>query len=379
MGRDITFLPPSLDADSSARVDCEDRNPPHLPPRGQSHVELWPSTVSIGGDPEYDHFMYAAMAADTHRNDFLLRAFQRSLKGLTVVDVGTGQQATLALLALQAGARKVYAIELLEKPAYRAALLVRKLGLTDRISVIWGDAQAVYLPEPVDACVSDNLGNIGGAEGWDLLLQSARHLVKPGGQFIPGRCQTLVAGVQMPRSLVNNPRFNPVARYYAGRLFERAGYRFDLRLAVSGLQRSMINSTADVFEEINFNEEPVHESRGEIVLTILRDSMLDGFALWVRVETIPGETFESIDKSTASWMPVYFPVFDPPISVRAGDTIRATASSNLADDRINRDYHLAGTVCAKGKPAIEFRHASYCYKPAVSANSFYRRLLRNVW
>ena len=160
------------------------------------------STVSVGAEPEFDDFMYAAMAADTPRNDFLLRTFQRTLEGMTVVDVGTGQLATLALLALKAGARKVYAIELLEEPAWRATSLVRKLGLSDRISVIQGDAPAINLPEPVDVCVSDNLGNIGGAEGWDLLLHSARHLVKPGGLVIPGRCQTMVAGVQMPRSLL---------------------------------------------------------------------------------------------------------------------------------------------------------------------------------
>jgi len=80
---------------------------------GGSPVQVWPSTVSVGRDPEFDYFMYRAMARDISRNNFLLRTFQRTLKGMTVVDVGTGQLATLALLDLKAGATKVYAVELL--------------------------------------------------------------------------------------------------------------------------------------------------------------------------------------------------------------------------------------------------------------------------
>ena len=56
-----------------------------------------------------------------------------------MLDIGTGQDALLARLALAAGARKVYAVEVIPEAAARATQLVRDLGQADRIEVICGD------------------------------------------------------------------------------------------------------------------------------------------------------------------------------------------------------------------------------------------------
>ena len=51
---------------------------------------------------------------------------------------------------MEAGARRVYALERLEPAYLQARELVERLGLDDRIIVIHGDATETRLPEPVD-------------------------------------------------------------------------------------------------------------------------------------------------------------------------------------------------------------------------------------
>ena len=339
-------------------------------------MELWPSTPSAGGEQDYDDFVYAAMTNDKPRNDFFLRAFRQALGGKVVVDIGTGKDAILARLAIEAGARKVYAIELLERPAQQAAALVNKLGVAERIVVIQGDARLVELPEKADACICENLGHIGGAEGSDLILDYARRLVKAGGLFIPGRCTTLVAAVTMPEKFLRDPHFNELGAHYADQLFARAGYKYDLRLAATGVSRALLSSTEDVFEEIDFREPAIREYEREVRLTITRDSRIDGFVLWLKIEAVPGEVFETL-ANQGSWLPVYLPAFDPPIAVRAGDVIHATVRGTLAENAINRDYRIAGHVQRPDGQRSEFDYASHHYKALYRQTPFYQRLFRD--
>ena len=154
-----------------------------------SEVELWPSSPSSGGDPYYDDVLYTAMSRDASRHKAYRGAFEKTVRGKVVVDIGTGRDALLARMCIEAGARKVYAIEMLEKWAGHAESLVTQLGLSDKIIVIHGRSQDVQLPEKVDVCVSENVGHIGGAEGCDVIFTDARRLLKPESAIIPSRAK----------------------------------------------------------------------------------------------------------------------------------------------------------------------------------------------
>src|SRR5262249_11483926 len=148
-------------------------------------VGLWPSSPSAGSELIYDDVLYNAMTLDKARHDCYRRAFQKVARDKIVVDIGTGRDALLARMCVEAGARKVYAIEILERPAQQAKALVEKLGLSDKIIVIHGKGQEVQLPELADICVSENVGHIGGAEGCDVILDDARkRFLKLGGLLI---------------------------------------------------------------------------------------------------------------------------------------------------------------------------------------------------
>ena len=125
---------------------------------GKEKVELWPS---IGEYPVYDELIYHGLSSDEHRNAKYKAALEGLVVGKVVVDVGTGADAVLARLAVDAGARKVYAVEVFEPACRRAQATVERLGLGDRITVVRGDARTVELPEKADVCVSEIVEAIG--------------------------------------------------------------------------------------------------------------------------------------------------------------------------------------------------------------------------
>ena len=346
-------------------------------PATKSVLRLWPSSPSADAGQTYDELSYAAMTNDRVRNAFFLRAYREALVGKTVVDIGTGKDAILARLAIEAGAKQVFAIELLERPARQAQELVRSLGLEDRIVVLTGDSRELALPEPAQACISDNLGHIGGAEAWDLILDDVRRrYLTPGALIIPGRCTTLCAATSLPPEFLTDPRFDELGGIYARDLFARAGYKYDLRLSITGLRRDLLSSTEDAFEILDFNAPAQPGFARGVRLEITRDGRIDGLALWLAVETIPGQELDALGQKTC-WMPVYLPAFYPGLDVQAGDVIAATVRGELAENGICRDYHIAGEVRRKGHPALPFDFDSYHYQRGYRQSPFYRHLFRD--
>lgn len=77
-------------------------------------------------------------------------------KDKVVLDVGAGS-GILSFFALQAGAKKVYAVEA-SSMAKHAQLLVQTNNLGGRVEVIAGKIEEIELPEPVDIIVSEPMG-----------------------------------------------------------------------------------------------------------------------------------------------------------------------------------------------------------------------------
>lgn len=146
---------------------------------------------------------YQSMRDDVPRTSKFKSAIQRRLAGTreaTVVDIGTGPFALLAVFAARAGARKVYAIEKNSEAATMAKALVAREGLEDRIQVIEGDSMQVVLPERVDLIVSELIGSIATQEGVEPIIRDARkRFLKPSSRcdgMIPARCQTCIAPIE---------------------------------------------------------------------------------------------------------------------------------------------------------------------------------------
>jgi len=335
-----------------------------------SQIELWPSVAEFF---VYDEFLYYALTNDQRRNHSYKVAINQLVKDKVVVDIGTGKDAILARFCAEASARKIYAIEMSEKSYNLAKACINNLGLSDKITLIFGDATKVNLPEMADVCVSEIVGPIGGVEGAAVILNNARRFLKEDGVMIPARSITKIAGVCLPDELLHNPGFTEIPAYYTHKIFEQVGYPFDLRLCLKNFSKSRIISTSSNFEDLNFTATIDTEYSLEVNLTILKDSRLDGFLVWLNLHTIEGEVIDIIEDEYC-WLPVYFPVFSPGIKVSQGDKIKAICSGLLCDNNLNPDYKIEGSVIRKTGEKIEFTYYSYHYKKRFKETPFYKSL-----
>jgi len=142
--------------------------------------------------------MHQIMLSDRRRMDIYAQALAAAIApGDVVVDVGAGTLA-LSLLALEAGAGHVYAIEADAHLAALAYEIAADNKLTDRVTVLCGDARAVDLPSAADVIVSEMMGNLGPEEEMaEVLCLVADRCLKPGGRMVPARLVTALQAINL--------------------------------------------------------------------------------------------------------------------------------------------------------------------------------------
>ena len=333
-------------------------------------LELWPS---VGEYQIYDELLYYAMTNDQRRNDSYKAAINQLVKDKVVVEVGTGKDAILARFCVEAGAKKVYAIETLEESYQLAGALIKRLGMEDKITLIHGFSSEVELPEKADVCVSEIIGTIGSSEGTAPILNDARRFLKEGGAMIPQRCLTKIAAVRLPDEISSEPGFTELSGSYTEKVFEQVGYKFDVRLCIKNFPKSHLISNVETFEDLNFTGYTEPEYNREVSFTFNQETRLDGFLLWLKLHTIEGEVIDTLEDKY-SWLPVYFPVFDPGIQVFKGDVIKAVCSSMLSDNGVNPDYAIKGFLIRQNGEVINFGYESFHHKRSYQKTGFYERL-----
>jgi amino acid adenylation domain-containing protein len=310
----------------------------------RSLPELWPSVGEYG---VYDDLLYHAMTSDAPRNRAYQSAIDRWVPGKAVLDIGTGADLLWARACIEAGARHVWAVEVLPDAAARATATASALGLADRISVIQSDSRALDLPEPVDVIVSELIGTIASSEGAVPTLNDARRLLAPNGIMIPLRSATRIAAVELPRALAEYPTFTAVSGHFAHRIFDEVGGPMDLRLCVKGLSRHDLLSDDAVFEDLDFAGEIALDGRTSFELTVHREGHLHGFLLWIQLTPGGDYNIDTID-GTYSWLPVFVPLDDMPVRARAGDRIHGSAEVSYPGGQRYPDYRIAGRICRAG-------------------------------
>ena len=100
-----------------------------------------------------------------------------------VLDVGAGS-GILSFFAIQAGARRVYAVEA-SSMALHCEELVRKNNLSDKIIVMYGKIEEVDIPEDVDTIISEPMGYMLYNERMLESFVHARKFLKEGGNMFP--------------------------------------------------------------------------------------------------------------------------------------------------------------------------------------------------
>jgi hypothetical protein len=194
-----------------------------LQPTDQEFTMSWGSTdgwfdgmfvgVRSPGFLTFTEASYAAMRDDHNRTHKFAQAIKQRLQDpavSTVLDIGTGPYALLALFAARAGAKRVYAVEANPLAAQQAREAVAAAEDADVpagvVTIIEGFSTAIALPERVDLLVAEIIGSVASEEGLHATIRDARarHVKRPDDpkSYIPVRVQTWGAPATLaPHSL----------------------------------------------------------------------------------------------------------------------------------------------------------------------------------
>ncbi|MDH3978450.1 MAG: tRNA (adenine(22)-N(1))-methyltransferase TrmK, partial [Gammaproteobacteria bacterium] len=308
-----------------------------------SRPQFWPS---VGPYQVYDEFLYDLMSAEAERLERYRQAFAGTVAGKVVLDIGTGEHALLARMCVDEGARRVYAVEVLEEAFVKAKAFVKAQGLEQQIIVLQGDIANIDLPERVDVCTQGIIGNIGSADGIVPIWNSARHHFQPDCIPVPARCRTMIAAVELPQSLLKQPAFSSLASGYAWQVFEKMGRHFDIRLCVSDFPEEAVISAPHEFEDLNFTTHLAEQSAGSATFKIDRDARLDGYLVWT-VVTTAGDEDVDYRRNQRAWLPVFFPLGETGDAwgeaVESGQEIQVSWSSQMTTG-IQPDYEVRTSI-----------------------------------
>lgn len=344
---------------------------------GKRPLELWPSIAEYF---VYDDVIYYALSSDERRNQVYRKSLRRCVVDKVVLEIGTGAEAVLARMCIEEGARKVYAIEILEESYRKAKQRIADLGLTDRIEVILGDAIHVSLPELADVCVSEIVGAIGGSEAAAYIMNRARHLLSPTARIVPERSVTRIAALTLPDEVLDSPAFTPIAAHYTRKIFAQIGRPFELRLCLRGVDRSQLLSDVGVFEDLDFRVPTPLEETHSVRLHIEQAGALSGFLVWLNLYTLDEDCIDILDHEY-SWIPVFLPVFGQNIHVPTGTVIDLQIARTLCDNGRNPDYQLRGQVLFPDGTSLPISYTATHYgteaEAGVFRNPFYAKLFAN--
>ena len=267
--------------------------------------------------------------ADRHRIDALRRAIHATVRsGDIVLDLGCGS-GLLGLIACEAGAARVYAVDntgMIEI----ARAIARAAGMADRITHIAGHSTVIDLPERANVLVFDQIGRLGFEAGLlEFALDARQRLLGPGARIMPGPVSlylALAASADI-RSRIEFWDTRPAgidtspARLTAA----NTGYPIEPEhvTLLSAPDQVMTLSAA------RWRGEPLD---GRVTLTASRDARVDGLAGWFVAELAPGVTMTNAHgRADRINRRIAFLPFDPPVDLKAGDALVVSLRLLAAD------------------------------------------------
>ena len=300
------------------------------------------------------------------------QAIIESARAKTVLIVCPDKENLLLKACLDAGAKRAYVAE-----ANLEALATTEQTIfehePERVIAFTVNGEVPGLKDPIDICITDFLGDIGGGKGLEVCLQRLRPVISRNAIFYPQRCVTRISAVELPESVFERAEFQHVPE-----IFSAVGYPFDLRVRVHQLPAESVISGPSVFEQIHCHD-PHHDStqaiEHAIKLTINRDAVLSGFVLSLELFGEPGQ----IDPAYKTDAPVFVPAFVPGLKVEAGDRIVGKCVRRPSKGHpLRMDYSIEGRILFRNGDAKSFFYRLPFVQRVFQGSAFYKNLFSNM-
>lgn len=270
---------------------------------------------------------FGEMIADRERVEAYSKAITEVVRpGDAVLEIGCGPS-LFALLACQAGARKVYAVDSEEIVHFARELAVAN-GFAERMEFIQSDSRKLQLPERVNVIVSDIRGSLPLFGPAIASLEDARQrLLAPGGRLIPQR-DTLQAAVIEAGDFYSR-LISPWTKSVS-----ELNLSPSLSLLLNGSYTSQFNSDQLLTEPqtwavLDYSVGAKACAAANLDFSVIRAGTAHGICLWFEAELLEGITYSSGPSSSKT---IYGQVFLPwleAVPVQGGQQICVNLQANL--------------------------------------------------
>uniref|UniRef100_A0A674E648 type I protein arginine methyltransferase n=1 Tax=Salmo trutta TaxID=8032 RepID=A0A674E648_SALTR len=290
----------------------------------------------------------------TYQKAILLN--ETDFKDKIVLDVGSGS-GILSFFAIQAGAKRVYAVEA-SPVAKFAEMLVKSNSLSDRIIVLAGKIEEVSCPEQVDVIISEPIGYMLLNERMLESYLHSRKWLKPKGMMFP-TCSDMHLAPFTDEQLY--------IEHYGRSSFWHQTCFYGVNL--SGLHSSAVDEffkqpIVDTFEMsilmaksvkhcINFmeaKEEDLHRMEIPFVFKLLQSGLIHGLAFWFDVAFIGSKMTVWLSTAPSEPLTHWYQVrclFQTPLFGKVGQTLSGSVQF-IANTRQSYDIHITAVVDQSG-------------------------------
>jgi protein arginine N-methyltransferase 1 len=273
---------------------------------------------------------YGEMIADRGRLEAYNKAIAKAVRpGDSVLEMGCGPGA-FALLACQAGARKVYAVDSEEIVHFARELAIAN-GFADRMEFIQSDSRKVQLPERVNVIISDIRGSLPLFGHAIASLEDARQrLLAPGGRLIPQR-DTLRAAVIEADDFYSK-LVSPWVKSIPSLELSPS-----LPLLLNGSYTSHFKSDqllteAQTWAVLDYSVGAKACPAANLDFSVTRAGTAHGICLWFEAELLEGITYSSgPDSSKTIYGQVFLPWLEA-VPVQHGQRICVSLQANLVGE-----------------------------------------------
>lgn len=282
---------------------------------------------------------YYQMLSDKVRMDAYRQAIFKIVKtGDIVVDMGAGT-GLLGIWAIQAGAKKVYAIEKTEA-IHLARSIAEANKCSDKIEFINENSMDAVLPERADVLLSETLGSFGIDENTILFTNDARNrFLKEDGLIIPQSLKLYVAPVEDKKTYEKLDFWRNIPDID----FTPAFDLFSRKIMVEFINKNGLLSASTQIADFDFTQNISDKFNARNYIKIIKTGTIHGVAGWFKVELCEGVEIDTAPSCPQThWKQAFFP-FKNSIDVINGDVLDWSVNvqeklENSDDTQISYEY-----------------------------------------